>query len=246
MILLDYKIDIIIPVYNEGENIISVLNKFDSEVKTPFKILLCYDHDDDTSLQAIKGRSFRFEVLPLKNQGTGVHSAVMTGFNYTNAECVIVFPADDVDNQNIIDMMYDNFLEGNEVVVASRFIEGGSMAGCPILKSMLVRIASTTLYYLSSIPVRDASNGFRLFSRKILNHVQIESTKGFTYSIELLVKCARLKWPIGEVPAKWRERSKGKSRFQVIRWTPKYLKWYFYGLATTWLDKSPNSVLLKP
>ena len=142
--------------------------------------------------------------------------------------------------------MYDNFLEGNEVVVASRFIEGGSMSGCPILKSMLVRTASTTLYYLSSIPVRDASNGFRLFSRKILNHVQIESTKGFTYSIELLVKCARLKWPIGEVPAKWRERSKGKSRFQVIRWTPIYLKWYFYGLATTWLDKSPNSVLLKP
>ena len=232
-------------MYNEGENIISVLNKFDSEVNTPFRILLCYDHDDDTSLQAIEGRIFRFEVLPLKNGGAGAHGAVITCFNYSNAECVIVFPADDVDNQDIIDTMYDKFMEGNEIVVPSRFIEGGSMEECPLLKSILVKTASTTLYFLSSIPVRDASNGFRLFSRKILDCVQIESTKGFTYSIELLVKCARLKWPIGEVPAKWRERSKGISRFQVIRWTPSYLRWYFYGLATTWLGKSPSSVLLK-
>ena len=73
------------------------------------------------------------------------------------------------------------------------------MKGCPIIKSILVRLASTTLFMLSSIPVRDASNGFRLFSRKLLNTVNIESEVGFAYSLELLAKCNRLKLKILEL-----------------------------------------------
>ena len=131
--------------------------------------------------------------------------------------------------------MYQDFLEGNQIVVASRFIKGGSMNNCPLLKSILVRMASYSLYYLSSIPVKDASNGFRLFSRKLLNEVKIESHVGFAYSLELLAKCNRLKYKISEVPAKWEERSEGQSRFKILKWLPQYLKWYVYGLLTTWL-----------
>ena len=69
--------------------------------------------------------------------------------------------------------MYKKFTEGNDIVVASRFIKGGSMKNCPIIKSILVRLASSSLYLLSSIPVRDASNGFRLFSTKLLNTLRI-------------------------------------------------------------------------
>ena len=119
--------------------------------------------------------------------------------------------------------MYKSFLSGNDVVVASRFIKGGSMKNCPIIKSILVRSASFTLYYLSSIPVKDASNGFRLFSRKLLQEVNIESEVGFAYSLELLVKCNRLKYNIKEIPAQWEERSEGESRFKVFKWLPQYL-----------------------
>tara|TARA_B100001123_G_C15201201_1_gene983424 strand:- start:1073 stop:1417 length:345 start_codon:yes stop_codon:yes gene_type:complete len=111
------------------------------------------------------------------------------------------------------------------------------MKNCPIIKSILVRSASFTLYYLSSIPVKDASNGFRLFSRKLLQEVNIESEVGFAYSLELLVKCNRLKYNIKEIPAQWEERSEGESRFKVFKWLPQYLKWYIYGLETTWLKK---------
>ena len=97
-----------------------------------------------------------------------------------------------------------------DIVVASRFIEGGSMKGCPFVKSILVRTASYSLFKLSSIPVRDASNGFRLFSKKLLEKVNIESTLGFAYSLELLVKCNRLNLNIEEIPAKWEERAVGK------------------------------------
>ena len=130
--------------------------------------------------------------------------------------------------------MYSKFTLGDHVVVASRFIEGGSMKGCPIIKSFLVRVASSTLYFFSSIPVRDASNGFRLFSRKLLNEVNIESKLGFAYSLELLAKCNRIGFKIGEIPAQWEERSEGSSRFKILKWLPDYLYWYFYGIGTTW------------
>ena len=75
--------------------------------------------------------------------------------------------------------------------------------------------------------------------------MEIESNKGFTYSIELLVKCRRLGWKIGEVPAKWEERSAGTSRFKVMQWAPSYIKWYLYGVNTTWLFRSKSTVKLK-
>ena len=133
--------------------------------------------------------------------------------------------------------MYNHYLDGNHIVAASRFIKGGSMKNCPLLKSILVRLASFTLYHLSSIPIKDASNGFRLFSRKLLNEMNIESEVGFAYSLELLAKCNRLGYKISEVPAQWEERSEGSSRFKIFKWLPQYLKWYIYGLSTTWLRK---------
>ena len=239
-------LEIVIPIYNEGEKVIKLLNQFQVSVKTQFRVLLCYDTDDDNIFDYKDDLTkFKFEVLFVKNFDKGPCSAINKGLNFGNSDCVIVYPADDFLNINIVDKMYFSFKDGNDIVVASRFIKGGSMKGCPLLKSILVRIASSTLYFFSSIPVKDASNGFRLFSRKLLNTVEIESTVGFAYSLELLAKCNRLKFKIYQIPAKWEERSEGSSRFKIIRWLPQYLKWYFYGLSTTWLRKSPQDVKKK-
>ena len=94
-----------------------------------------------------------------------------------------------------------------------------------------------SLYTFSSIPVRDASNGFRLFSNKLLKKVKFESKLGFAYSLELLVKCERLGYKINEIPAKWEERTEGKSNFKLVNWLPQYIRWYLYGLQTYWLNK---------
>ena len=76
----------------------------------------------------------------------------------------------------------------------------------------------------------------------MLNTVNIESKVGFAYSLELLSKCNRLKFGIHEIPAQWEERSEGSSRFKIIKWLPEYLRWYLYGMSTTWLKKSPEDV----
>lgn len=229
----DVKLDIVIPVYNEGGNIIGVMNALKTSVKTRFRVLICYDRDDDNTLEPL--RSYPdpgFPIVTVKNRGKGVHEAIITGFEKSSADAVIVFPADDTYNADIIDLMFQKFKKGCDIVAASRFMPGGCMEGAPWLKNILVRTAAFTLYYLARLPVHDASNGFRLFSRKVLNEIEIESSEGFVYSIELLVKCHRQGWKIGEVPAKWYERTSGKSRFRLLKWIPAYLKWFFYAFFT--------------
>jgi hypothetical protein len=132
---------------------------------------------------------------------------------------------------------------GYDVVCGSRFIRGGCMENCPWLKAILVRTAALFMYYVARVPSHDATNGLRLFSRRLIDHVPIESQVGFAFSIELLVKCHRLGWPIAEVPFSWHERTAGKSRFRTLRWIPAYLHWLNYALATSWLRRGRTTTL---
>ncbi|MGA7935410.1 MAG: glycosyltransferase family 2 protein [Kovacikia sp.] len=234
-----YSLDILIPVYNEGENIIKVLESLRCSVKTPFRILICYDHETDNTLDALKGyvNAPMVKMDLVRNQGKGVFGAVMTGFRASNAPAVLIFPADDTYNAGILDQMFQKFQEGCEIVAASRFMPGGCMEGCPWLKATLVRTAAFTLYYLAGLPTHDSTNGFRLFSRRVLTELPIETAQGWAFSLELLVKAHRRGWKIGEVPALWFERTYGKSNFRVFKWVPVYLRWYFYAFATTYLHK---------
>lgn len=238
------KLDIVIPVYNEGQNIVRVLDALRSSVHTPFRVLICYDDESDDTLEAVRSYAGAPpEIVLVKNRGRGVHGAILSGFDVSRGASVLVLPADDTYNAGIIDRMFEKFAkDGCQIVVASRFGAGGRMEGCPLLKAALVRAAAFTMYHLARVPTRDASNGFRLFSRRVLDQIEIQSARGFTYSIELLVKCHRLGWRIGEVPALWFERSAGRSRFRVLSWVPAYLRWYFYAFGTTYLRRGPQSV----
>jgi glycosyltransferase involved in cell wall biosynthesis len=238
-------LDIIIPVYNEGNNIIPVLESLERSVKTPFRVLVAYDRDDDDTLAALDAHPMPIEIARVKNRGKGAFGAVTTGFAQSSAPHVLVFPADDDYNAPRIDGMIEKARTGADIVAASRFMPGGCMVGCPWLKATLVRSSAFTLNALARLPTRDASNGLRLFSRRTLRTIPLESSMGFTYSIELLVKAHRLGWRIEEVPFAWYERKKGQSRFRVLRWVPQYLRWFLYAFGTTWLRRSPDTVRVR-
>jgi len=231
-----FFLDIVIPVYNEDAVILDTLRTLAKEVNMRFRVLICYDHDNDTTLSSIHiNGSQGVDVEFVRNQRSGPHGAVMSPY-------VLVLPADDNFNATIIDRMVELASAGADIVCASRFIRGGSMIGCPLYKALIVRLAAFTLFTFGRLPTRDGTNGCRLFSRRLLDTVLIESSVGFTYSIELIAKCHRLKWKIAEVPSHWYERSAGKSRFKIFRWMPAYLKWYFYVFQTTWLCSGPETV----
>jgi dolichol-phosphate mannosyltransferase len=236
-------IDIIIPVYNERENILQVLSAIQNNVRSPIRILICYDSEDDNTLVALKDfHTDRFEILAIRNQGVGALGAILTGFKRSDTRACITYFADDDYNAGILDAMIEKFNQGCDLVCPSRYIPGGKIEGNPWLKAILGRLVAFTLRHFARLPVHDPTNAFRLFSRRLLDAVTIESTAGFTYSLELLVKCHRLGWRIEELPALWFERKHGTSRFRVFAWAPQYLRWYFYAYQTTYLTGITDKV----
>ena len=242
------ELDIVIPVYNEGRNIVATLAALARALATPARVLICYDHAEDDTLPAIRDNPQAHTGLAVelvRNAGRGAHGAVMTGFATSTAPFILMYAADDDTNAPMLDHMVALARDGCDIVCASRFMPGGAMVGCPPLKAALVRSANFTLRHLARLPSTDASNGFRLFSRRVIDRIAVESDQGFCYSIELLVKAHRLGWKIADVPVRWFERRHGESRFRVLRWLPAYLRWYGYAFATTFLRRPPETVAMK-
>lgn len=235
-----YEVDVVIPVFQEGERIASTVETLFSSNETSFRILICYDLDDDNTLPVLETlpSERRSRIAFVKNPERGPHAAVRAGFSFSNAPAVLAMPADDDYNRGLLDRMMRLFREEYcEIVVADRFLPGGCMVGCPLLKATLVRTAAWILRHGARLPTADPTNGLRLFSRRLLDAFPIESRVGFSYSIELLAKAHRAGWKIGVTPALWYERKSGTSRFRILRWLPEYLRWFFYILETTWLRK---------
>ena len=103
MISPEFFVDIVIPVYNEGENILSVLHALDNKVHSPIRILICYDSDEDTTLPAVNNFKGKYDIVLIKNEGRFAHGAVMTAFRYSSAPAVISYMADDDYNAGLID-----------------------------------------------------------------------------------------------------------------------------------------------
>ena len=178
------RLDIVVPVYNEGRNILATLGALRDHMRTPARILICYDRPDDDTLTTIKANPARVEGLQIefvRNPGRGAHGAIMAGFSASRAPFVMVYPADDDFNGAIVDAMVGKAEAGADIVCASRFIPGGCMVGCPWLKALLVRTAAFTLYNVARLPTHDPTSGFRLFSRRVIDRIAVESDSGFCY-----------------------------------------------------------------
>ena len=227
-------LDILIPVFNEDETIVKTIENIFSAVKYDYKIIICYDYDEDPTLKIIK-ESFphNSKIVFVKNFAKGFNNALISGFKSSTAKAVLVFMADDHTNHNIINLCYEKFAEGYQVVCPSRFIRGGKMTGNPFLKGVITKLVSFFLFNFTSFPIKDSTNSFRLFSKELINKVKIESNKGFTLSLELTAKAHRLGYKITEIPTIWVERDKGKSRFKLFSFILPYTKWLYYIVKTS-------------
>ena len=83
-----------------------------------------------------------------------------------------------------------------------------------------------TLHWFAGVPTHDPTNNFKLYSRRFLDAVTIESTAGFELALELTVKATQQGLPVAEIPTTWRDRTAGKSNFKLRKWLPNYLHWY--------------------
>ena len=228
------ELDILIPVFNEDEIIVKTIKNISSVVKYNYNILICYDYDEDPTLKIIRENFLDdYKIVFVKNFSQGFNNALISGFKSSGAKAVLIFMADDHINHNMINSCYEKFKDGYHVVCPSRFIKGGKMIGNPFLKGLIAKLVSFVLFNFTSFPIKDSTNSFRLFSKELINRLEIESNKGFTLSLELTAKAHRLNYKMLEIPTVWMERNKGKSRFKLITFILPYTKWLFYIIKTS-------------
>src|SRR5262249_47622825 len=106
--------------------------------------------------------------------------------------------------------------------------------GGPRVKRLLSCLAGVSLHYLAGLPIRDATNNFRAYSRRVVTEIPVESEASFVLALELTVKTHWRGWRLAEVPTTWHDRMAGQSRFRLFAWLPHYLHWYLRALGRAW------------
>jgi len=222
------KLSIVIPVYNEGKVITKTITRLEFSVKLPHELIIVYDMNSDTTVPPVRKLQKRFKNIKLiKNKfGNGALNAIKTGLKSAKGSAICVMMADLTDDPKVINSMVKKFDDGYDIIAASRYMKNGHQKGGPILKQLLSRGAGLSLYYLAGIPTHDATNSFKIYSKKFLNNTKIESDGGFELGIELTVKGHFSGYKVTEIPTTWTYLSK-ESRFYLKKWLPNYLKWYF-------------------
>jgi dolichol-phosphate mannosyltransferase len=221
-------LSIVLPVYNEGEAVEPVLRALSSEVRTPHELLVVYDFDEDTTVPVIARLSQEIPGLwGLRNDlGRGVLKAMQAGIAASRGRYVLISMADGSDEAQVVDRMVELAESGADVVAASRYMRGGRQIGGPLLKRTMSRLAGLSLHRFAGVATHDSTSNFKLYSRRFLDAVRIESTAGFELALELTVKATLAGRRVDEIPTTWRDRTSGESNFKLRKWLPHYLHWY--------------------
>ncbi len=223
-------ISVVVPVYNEAENICPCLLKLSAALKDhEHEILICYDFEEDATLPAIRSMNPRPpHIRFVRNDlGKGVSYALQAGFKGAQGDVVVTTMADLSDSPETIPLLAAKIREGGaHVVSGSRYMKGGTQSGGGLVKATLSRVAGLTLCWFGRVGTHDATTNFRAYRTDFLKQVEVESRMGFEVALELTVKAHLMGLKVDEVPADWQDRSAGESRFRVWAWMPSYLRWY--------------------
>ena len=224
------ELSIVVPVYNEPDNIVPTLRRIAAQVTTPHEVLVVFDFDSDTTVPVVRELQADLPAVRLHRNGIGrgVLNAMKAGIAASRAPLVLITMADGSDEMDRVDEMVRLAQDGAAIVAGSRYMEGGGQIGGPLIKRTLSRAAGLSLHWLAGVPIHDATNNFKLYRRDFLKSVTIESTGGFELAIELTAKATLAGRRLAEVPTTWRDRTAGESRFDLRAWLPRYLRWYLH------------------
>ncbi len=235
-------ISIVVPVFNEADNIQPFLRELEPHLSQAHETLIVYDFPEDSTLPAVAAMQPPPPNVRLVHNtlGKGVLNALKAGFGASRGDVVVVMMADRSDEPKDVEPMARLIRDGADVVAGSRYVKGGGQEGGPLLKRTLSRLAGMSLHYLAGLPTRDATNNFRAYSRRVVEQIPIEGQASFALALELTIKAHWKGWRIAEVPTTWHDRTAGVSRFRTFAWMPHYLKWYLKAMAHAWFGGTPR------
>ncbi|MCA9024355.1 MAG: glycosyltransferase family 2 protein [Planctomycetaceae bacterium] len=229
--VLPNTLTLIVPVFNEAESFPQLIRDVERYVAPPFRLLLVYDADRDTTASLAREFAKSRPWLELvRNERVGLAHALRTGFTKARTGPVVVVAADGADDLHNLSEMRRLYTDGNHLVAASRYSPGGAQLGAPLLRRWLSRWASWTLRKLAAIPVSDATNSFRLYDAGIVNEVGIESRHGCTVALELTAKFAARGEPMAEVPTTRTVSRHAPKRLGLLKRMRFSWEWFLFAL----------------
>lgn len=224
-------VSIIIPAFNEEENIKNIVDNVEREIDFAHELVIVNDHStDDTASIVRKLCEINPNILMVENDlDKGFANALKTGFIRSRGEIVIPVMADLCDDLGSIKEMLDKINSGFDVVCGCRYAGIGARIGGSKLKGFFSSFVGASMNFLIGIPTCDVANAFKMYRRKVIESMKIES-RGFEISMEIPLKAFFMGFKITEVPTRWKERERGKSNFKMFRLIPGYSKLYIWAI----------------
>ena len=243
------KLSIILPTYNESQNIVRMLDSI-AETVSPYaaaEIIVVDDNSPDgtaeiASLHAkniSNNNSNKLHIEIIRREGKfGLSSAIVAGVQYASGDLLVIMDGDFSHPPHVIPSIIEELQESNcDIVIASRYIKGGSIIGWPFKRRLMSKGATKIAQYGLGIEVKDPVSGFFAFRRDIINGIKFDAI-GYKMLLEILVKTkgARVK----EVPYTFTNRSAGKSKLDtsvMFEYLKAVMRLYRYGKSMRQKEK---------
>lgn len=210
------KISIIIPTYNEKDNIKKLIKKiFNSLKKYNFEIIFVDDNSTDGTTEIIEKISKKNRNIKLikRKRRMGINSAFICGYKKSVGKYVVLMDADLQHPPEKIPEMIEYLKNGYDLVISSRFLKNSKIIEYPLFRKLFSIIMCKIIKLLiRKIKVNDPLSGFFAIRREKLEEIidKIKFKRGFKILIEILINSKKIK--IKEIPFVFRPRIYGKSK----------------------------------
>jgi dolichol-phosphate mannosyltransferase len=211
---------VIIPTYNEIENIESIIRAVLSQHK-PFHVLIIDDNSPDHTADKVvvlqeeyKGRLF----LEKRAEKSGLGTAYVHGFRWAlknNYDFIFEMDADFSHNPNDLEKLYDACHLGDaDLSIGSRYVTGVNVVNWPLSRVLMSYFASVYVRMITGMKIHDATAGFVCYKRIVLESINLDKIKfvGYAFQIEMKYRTYCKKLAISEVPIIFTDRTKGQSK----------------------------------
>ncbi|MCK4445525.1 MAG: polyprenol monophosphomannose synthase [Candidatus Marinimicrobia bacterium] len=209
---------VIIPTYNERENVATVIKKLNS-LNTGVDILVVDDNSPDGTAEIVKGLQKECKNLSLlKRSGKlGLGTAYIKGFNWAlerRYQYILEMDADLSHNPDDVPRLIKECKKGYDLVIGSRYCNGVNVINWPIKRLLLSYSANKYTRIVTGLPIKDATAGFKCFNRKVLENINFNRVKssGYSFQIEMNFRVWKKGYSLKEIPIVFEERSEGKSK----------------------------------
>tara|TARA_B100000282_G_scaffold295405_1_gene274637 strand:+ start:335 stop:1024 length:690 start_codon:yes stop_codon:yes gene_type:complete len=220
---LKYNKTLIIPCKEEGENFITILKRFEENVKDDTEILIVLDSKEDITYKFIDDVETKAKTII--NPKEGVANAINFGIDSAIGKFVCIAMGDGSDDPTQVEDLFMLVERGLSVAIASRYSKGGQFIGNKNLKYFLSKYSGKFLNTFFFLGTKDPTNMFKAYDKDFLKKVGIQSENGFTLGLEMTIKAKLNNYKIGEIPTIWIDRSFGKSKFNFRKFLPSYIYW---------------------